>query len=545
MSLRTATRSPPKDLPISKAATTEPVEASPHKTAWRTVRVRAVSPQRPGGVSQYRHLLLLAATLAAAALLRFHLLAHKSFWFDEGISVEIARLDWLNFLHLLWQREMNMALYYLLLKFWLKFGISEFFVRSLSVLFGLAAIPVVYALGARLFRPRAGLLAALLLAVNAFHVRYSQEARAYTLLVFLSALCSWLFVRAIEEPRTRNWWLYTAASVLLVYAHFYGLLVVVAHGLSMAALPRQHRDGAGWFQSFRFFAYGVSPVAIFIWRAGAQPMNWLPRPNAAIVGHFFRSLAGNGGYPLLALYALAWILAVWARWRAKAVRPFGMGGWRYSFLIIWLTFPIVAVLVTSQFRSIFLARYLILCLPASVLLAAAGIARLRYRVLRFGMLLVMGALSVNGVFAYYQRDFDVGRDDWRTASRYVLAHAEPGDGVFFYTAPGRMTFEYYRSLAGKSIQDPEVLHPSSGERMSYRDFLVTPLAEVFQNPPPPRKRVWLFLNEHRASGHMDMASEVLCAWHARRYKLLSQHSVDGIDLLLYGQDADPHSHQGN
>jgi len=507
------------------------------RSVRRTVRARTASPHLHAWISQYRNLLLLALTIAGAAALRFHLLARKSFWFDEGISVQIARLDWPNFLRLLWQREMNMAVYYLFLKFWLKVGSSEFFVRSLSVLFGLAAILVVYALGARLFRPRAGLMAALLLAVNAFHVRYSQEARAYTLLVFLSALSSLLFVRCIEDPRPRNWWLYTAASVLLVYAHFYGLLVVVAHGLSVAALPRPHRDSAGWLRSFRFFAYGVSPIPIFLWRAGTQPMGWLPRPDAAVVGHFFRTLAGNSGYSLVALYVFAWILAVWARRRARA--------WRYSLLIIWLAFPIAAVLAASQFKSLFLARYLILCLPASVLLAGGGISRLRHRGLRFGMLLLMGALSVNGVFAYYQRDFDVGRDDWRAASQYILAHAEPGDGVFFYTAPGRMTFEYYRSLAGKSTHDPEVLYPSSGEQMSYRDFLVTPLAEVLKNPPPRRKRVWLFLNQHRGAGPMDMGSEVLCAWHAQRYKLLSQHSVDGIDLWLYGQDADQHGHRGN
>lgn len=520
-------------------------DTTPHETALRTVRVRTASPRLHAGISQYPHLLLLALTIAGAAALRFHLLAHKSFWFDEGISVEMARLDWLNFLHLLWQREMNMALYYLLLKFWLKLGISEFLVRSLSVLIGVAAIPVVYALGARLFRPRVGLVAALLLAVNAFHLRYSQDARAYALLVLLTAVCSLLFVRCIEEPRPRNWGHYAIASVLLVYAHFYGVLAVAAHGLSMAALPRQHRDGAGWFRSLRFFAYGVSPIVMFLWRAGAQPMDWLPHPDAAIVGHFFQALAGNGGYSLVALYVFAWTMAVWARWRAKTDGLCGIRTWACDLLLIWLAFPIVAVLVASQFRSLFLARYLILCLPASVLLAAAGISRLRSGVFRCGMLLAMGVLSISGVLAYYQHDFDFGRDDWRTASQYVLTHAEPGDGVFFYNAPGRMTFEYYRSLAGKSIHDPEVLYPSSGERMTYRDFLVTPLAEVLQDPLPRRKRVWLFLNQHRTSGHMDMASEVLCAWHAQRYQLLSQHSVDGIDLLLYGKDPDQHDHRGN
>lgn len=507
-----------RDDKMSLVASPTPVFASSQRSQVEA----AAEPER---ISAHRSLLVMAALLAGAAYLRFHLLTNKSFWFDEGFSVGVARLDWSNFLHLLWLREANMALYYVLLKLWMAFGMSEFYVRTLSVIFALAALPVVYALGARLFGTRAGLIAAALLSVNAFHVRYSQEARGYTLLVFLSALCSWFWVRCIEHPTPRNWRLYTLASILIVYSHFYGILVVVAHWLSLAVMPRENRPIPMPFRYLRFFAYGMLPIAIFLWRAGTRPMNWLPRPNGAILRHFFQSLAGNGGSMLLGLYILTWTAAAYARQRSDRLQR-----WRFDFLFLWLAFPIVVVVAASQFKSVFLARYLIVCLPASLLLAAAGISRLR-KAVQPVILLVMGVLSIGGVLAYYQRDFDVGRDDWRAATRYVLAHAEPGDGIFFYTAPGRMTFEYYRLLWGKA--GPEVLYPSSGEQITYRDFLVTPLAEVLQNPPPDRKRVWLFLNGHRPGGHMDMASEVLCAWYGKRYKLLSKHSFDEMDLLLY------------
>ena len=469
---------------------------------------------------------LLIFTLLAAAWFRFHLLAAKSFWFDEGFSAGVARLDWANFLHLLWVREANMALYYVLLKLWMLFGIGEFYVRALSVIFGLAAIPVVYALGARLFGARAGLIAAVLLSLNAFHVRYSQDARGYTLLVFLSALSSLLWVRAIEDPTERNWRIYVFAGVLTVYAHFYGILAILAQWLSLISIPREKWPRAAP-RYLRFFAYGMLPIAIFLWRSGTQPMNWLRRPNAPILRHFFQSLAGNGGAILLGLCLLGWIAAGYARWRSDPARR-----WGYDLVFLGLAFPVVAVVAVSEFKSIFLARYLIVCLPASVLLAAAGIARLR-GVIQAGLLLAIAALSVGGVFAYYQRDFDVGRDDWRSATQYVLSHAQPGDGIFFYTAPGRMPFEYYRTLSGHATGAPEVLYPSSGEHITYRDFLVTPLAEVLQDPPPDRKRVWLFLNEHRPGGRFDMGSEVLCAWYGRRYRLVEKRSIDEMDILLY------------
>ncbi|PYX95433.1 MAG: hypothetical protein DMG71_09320 [Acidobacteria bacterium] len=62
---------------------------------------------------------LLGAVVTLAAVLRSLFLTRKSFWFDEGVSVQIARLDWYNHVRILWRREGNMSLYYLLLRGWL------------------------------------------------------------------------------------------------------------------------------------------------------------------------------------------------------------------------------------------------------------------------------------------------------------------------------------------------------------------------------------------------------------------------------------------
>src|ERR1700690_235500 len=86
-----------------------------------------------------------------ATILRLHAITAKSFWLDEGISVQIARLPWNQLLFVLRHREANMALFYLLLRFWLLFGSSEGYIRGFSALFSVATIPLLYALGSRLF----------------------------------------------------------------------------------------------------------------------------------------------------------------------------------------------------------------------------------------------------------------------------------------------------------------------------------------------------------------------------------------------------------
>src|SRR5690348_10859447 len=98
----------------------------------------------------------LALCCVTATALGFYHIGAKTFWFDEGVSAVIARLDCYNFVRILWRREGNMSLYYLLLRGWILLGHSESFLRSLSLIFAVGTVPAIYALGKRLFSTRIG-----------------------------------------------------------------------------------------------------------------------------------------------------------------------------------------------------------------------------------------------------------------------------------------------------------------------------------------------------------------------------------------------------
>src|SRR5579862_6322615 len=149
-------------------------------------------------LSPGRRALLLGAATLLGALVRLHLLAAPSLWIDEGASVTFAALPWRPFVKVLWGYQGNMAFYYSLMHEWIHLGDSEFVVRSLSVLFGILAIPAIYILGARLFDRRTGLIAAVLLSVHSFHIHWSQEARAYSLTVLLLILTTYALTVALE-----------------------------------------------------------------------------------------------------------------------------------------------------------------------------------------------------------------------------------------------------------------------------------------------------------------------------------------------------------
>ena len=101
--------------------------------------------------------------------------------------------------------ESTPPLYYLLAWGWTKlFGTGEWGLRSLSALAGVATIPVAFAIGRRLAGNRAAVIAAALVALNPALIWYSQEARAYSLLVLLSGLGFLYFLRARDGFASRD-----------------------------------------------------------------------------------------------------------------------------------------------------------------------------------------------------------------------------------------------------------------------------------------------------------------------------------------------------
>jgi uncharacterized membrane protein len=165
----------------------------------------------------------LVVVASAAVFLRLLYLGQDSLWWDELASIAYSGGDWQDFWRWEIQSEsLNQVLYYLLLRFWLYLGESEFAIRSLSVIASVATVIAVFALGKRLFDVQTGLIAALILAVHAFHIEFSQEARGYSLLTLLVTLSSLFFVKSIERPSWGNWAGYALTSALAGYSHFFG-----------------------------------------------------------------------------------------------------------------------------------------------------------------------------------------------------------------------------------------------------------------------------------------------------------------------------------
>jgi mannosyltransferase len=494
--------------------------------------------------------LTLLVLLASATIARFLCLTRKPLWFDEAFSVEVARISWGNFLRLLWWREANMALYYVLLRIWLPFGHSEFYIRSLSVVIAVATVPAIYWLARLLYDRRVALIAAALFAFNAYSVRYAQEARSYALFLLLATLSSGFLIAYVHEPVRRNRAGYVLVSILAVYAHFYALLLLAAHWLALRSLGTGEgsTDRTKLAPQLRrvWITIGVAvlPLLVFVAKTGAGPIRWIQRPGFHDLFEFFKHLAGSNRWPLLALCAVACIMAVaplgkslWARGQAWEV-------WRCQFLLLWLFFPVVLTVLLSFARPVFLARYMIFCLPALLILVAAGLARLRQSFLLAAALTLLLLLCMQGIFFVYGNDFDNERDASGAAATFILDHAQPGDAVVFHIAATRIPYEFVRSLrSGENTASPrftdqlgpEILFPHNGTGLDYRDFTGKPTQDFLRAAAPCHPRVWVMLMNNGPVGNPDATTVMLTKSLPETFPRMQQWQFAKVEVRLYSQ----------
>ncbi|MGZ7136541.1 MAG: glycosyltransferase family 39 protein, partial [Methanobacterium sp.] len=108
---------------------------------------------------------------------------------------------------------------------------SEFSIRFLSVIFGFFAILMIYMVGTLIFNKNGGIISSLILALSAFHIYYSQEARMYSLMTLLTLLSIYFFIKLINGGNFKFIIGYILSSILLMYTHYFGLVIIITQNI--------------------------------------------------------------------------------------------------------------------------------------------------------------------------------------------------------------------------------------------------------------------------------------------------------------------------
>jgi hypothetical protein len=186
---------------------------------------------------------------------------------------------------------------------------------------------------------------------------------------------------------------------------------------------------------------------------------------------------------------------------------------------------------------------MIFCLPALLILVAAGLARLNRWLLPPALVVVL-LLGLQGTAFVYGHDFDNERDASGAATNFILDHTQPGDAIIFHIAETRVPYEFVRSLrAGTNTASPEftsplgpeILFPRHGAGLDYRDFTGKPTPELVRSAVQGHPRVWVMLMNNGPAGKPDPTTVMLTQVLPEYLPNVERRQFSKVEIRLYSR----------
>jgi mannosyltransferase len=400
-------------------------------------------------------ILILAFVMLAGILLRAHDLGSKSITSDEAFDLYKALAPASL---IITDRETVHPLFRLVYHLWLGFGTNEAHLRSLSVACAGISIVLIYVLSLLLFSRREAIISAILLATSPVHVTYSQEARMYPFLMMLVLASVSMFALFMKTSRKAH----LVAAILIIagaaYVHAYSVFIWLAiFACHLYAVARRGMDRGGLFLHvlYPILLVPLSLVYITVMKSGFG--GWLDamikKPGLDSIyglfevftlGYVHITSSSEASYILLVSAASLLIpLVIFLVFRAILSGRRDNGA--IALTVTCLLLPIGAIFAASQFRNLFLERYLVFCLPFYLVLLARGIALFKSRAAVF--------ISLSGILIlsliYVQRSYDFYDEEWRPGALAVKREFRKGDVITFYSPWfGQGPFMYYNDFHG-------------------------------------------------------------------------------------------------
>ena len=270
----------------------------------------------------------------------------------------------------------HMPLFYVILNQWgFLVGEDILLARVLTILIALLSLAMTYRLARDFVTPTAGFFAAILLASNAYYNVYIPHARMYPLLLLVSALVVWIYLRitySLNAPKRSDFWALFAAGCVLLYIHAYGVFLVGVLGLFHLILAPRSKT---WLTTI---LVALAALAVFaLWlpvllkSLDAGLARWGSATTDAMVALWkFFEIATNNLKHLLIVPALG---LAFDYARARRIRPV------YIIAIIYW----IALAALAQFTELVsprAMRFFLTGLPITIVVLAAGLdALFRYR----------------------------------------------------------------------------------------------------------------------------------------------------------------------
>jgi mannosyltransferase len=172
-------------------------------------------------------LYILIGLTITGAILRLYHLGYNSLWLDEAAtyyhSINFSTIfDYNNSTDLF-----NPPVFFLFEALMIKlFGASEIGLRIIPAIFSIITIPAAYFMGREFYDKYTGIITAAVFTFSPFLIYYAQEARSYSLLMFLYVILMYIFLKALKSNNRDEWIIFGLISAIIINTHYYGAVFV-------------------------------------------------------------------------------------------------------------------------------------------------------------------------------------------------------------------------------------------------------------------------------------------------------------------------------
>jgi mannosyltransferase len=247
-----------------------------------------------------RYIQILILLTIVGGFLRFYNLGFNSLWLDEGATYKFAMMS----IPEIWKAtaggEFNPPLFYWIEHFMLILGNNEVILRFVPALVGVMTIPLIYFAGKEFLDRNVGIIAAAAFAFSPFLIFYSQEARAYSLVLFFVSFALVFYFKALKTNDLQNWALFGILSALAFWSHFYAFVIIAA--LLLYALMIQITNIQKNLQNLKMIALSIVlfvilcfplillAIQLFATRTSSAPTYGIQ--GLGIISETFRQISG-------------------------------------------------------------------------------------------------------------------------------------------------------------------------------------------------------------------------------------------------------------
>lgn len=388
---------------------------------------------------------ILSALTITAFLLRLFRLDVQSLWFDESLSAIFAQQPLNVAIQLMLLEGLHHSpLYYILLRPFAIGEFHEFSIRFLSVCLGTLAIPLIAQMGRITLNPRVGILAAILLTINPFHIWYSQEARMYALLITTTLGAMYFFSKTLNRSRLSYWLAMIIFTSVGINSHHFAFYIPLIQFIFILVTFKQN------FKIFRKWVVAQILVGLSFIPWILIVLNW---------GKFYFSSAAQQTPTAYDLLQTFWNFSIGFTEQLTPLVAISLATFFVFFilgsrfllqtrrnnllLIGWLVIPIAVTFLVSFRFSTYMDRYISLSLPAFILLVATGIEKFPPAKIKKFLVPAIIIFLVFWLSQIYYNPNVYYRADWRSTGSFLEQEASSEDIIATWYYQDLLPLRFY------------------------------------------------------------------------------------------------------